>query len=158
MSFKRWGARRVCAFLLLCAATASGGTAVAAQGRAGQPQTPEVEMLAAVELKRKVDRNEPVTIIDVRASDTFINSDSKIKGALHVRPRRLQSRLAVSPLKDLPRDREVVTYCACPGDEASIRAAQTLLAAGFKRVRVLKGGWQAWLTARGPVEAKPRGT
>jgi rhodanese-related sulfurtransferase len=159
MSFKKWGAR-VCALFLICVALAGaravGGTD-AARAASEQPKPAEVEMMAAEELKRKVDRNEPVTIIDVRASDSYINSDGKIKGAIHVRPRRLKARLGVAPLKDIPRDREVVTYCACPADKASIRAAQLLSAAGFKRVRVLKGGWQAWLDTRGQVETKPRG-
>src|SRR5688500_10632749 len=73
----------------------------------------------------------PPVIIDVRSTETYVGSDSKIKGAQHVRLRRLRARLAQSPLKDLPRDREVVTYCACPSDEASVRAAQLFLAAGF---------------------------
>jgi len=62
----------------------------------------------------------------------------------------------MSPLKDAPRDREIVTYCACPRDEASIRAAQILLDAGFTRVYVLQGGWQMWLKANGQTEPRPR--
>jgi 3-mercaptopyruvate sulfurtransferase SseA len=52
--------------------------------------------------------------------------------------------------------REIVTYCACPSDEIAVRRAQVFMEAGFKRVRVLKGGWQAWLKAGGPVESKPK--
>jgi rhodanese-related sulfurtransferase len=51
----------------------------------------------------------------------------------------------------------VVAYCACPNDEASVFAAQILSSANFKRVLILKGGWQAWLKAKGPVEAKAKG-
>jgi len=64
------------------------------------------------ELKAKVAGNEPVTIIDVRATDAYIGSDNKIKGAIRVKLRRLKARLALAPLKDVPHDREVVTYCA----------------------------------------------
>jgi rhodanese-related sulfurtransferase len=54
----------------------------------------------------------------------------------------------------VPKDREIVTYCACPKDESSISAAQVLQASGFKRVRVLQGGWNEWLRAKGPVEPR----
>ena len=82
----------------------------------------------------------------------MLDNDNKIKGAIYVKLRKLRSRLGLPPLKDVPRNREVVTYCACPNDESSIRAAQTLLQSGFKRVRVLKGGWLAWKKANGQVE------
>jgi rhodanese-related sulfurtransferase len=95
-------------------------------------------------------------IIDVRATQSFVDSPNKIKGAIHVKARRLRHRLTFSPFKDLPRDREIVTYCACPSDEISARAAKVLLDAGFKRVRALKGGWQEWLKVGGQVESKPK--
>jgi rhodanese-related sulfurtransferase len=51
---------------------------------------------------------------------------------------------------------EVVTYCECPADEAAIIGARSLLTNGFKRVRVLKGGWNAWLKAGGQLKPRPR--
>ena len=140
-----------CALLAACAATFGVGAArVGAQGGAA-------EFVSAAELKERLSKGEPVTLIDLRSADTYAGSDGKIAGALHIKERRLRARLALPPLRDLARDAEVVTYCACPNDEAAVRAAQTLSAAGFKRVRVLKGGWRGWLDARGQVEAKPRG-
>jgi rhodanese-related sulfurtransferase len=115
-----------------------------------------IEGISVDELRRKLDNNEPVLIIDVRATDDFLNSDAKIPGATHIRPRRVQARLGAPPLKDVPRDRDIVIYCACANEETSARAAQTFLAAGFKRVRVLKGGWRAWLAASARVESKPK--
>jgi rhodanese-related sulfurtransferase len=116
-----------------------------------------VDLITVEELKAKFSANEAVVIIDVRGSESYANSDSKIKGAIHVNVRKLKFRLGFAPLKDVPRDRELVTYCACPSDEASIKAAQILLENGFKKVRVLKGGWQEWQKAAGPVEPRPRG-
>jgi len=109
------------------------------------------------ELKEKVTKNESPIILDVRGSESYANSQTRIKGALHVSPRKLKYRLGFPPLKDIPKDREMVTYCACSNDEAAITAAQVLVSSGFKRVRVLKGGWQEWLKAKGPVEQRPRG-
>ena len=113
-----------------------------------------VSMISADELKAKVTTNQPVTIIDVRSSEGYAASSTTIKGALHFKVRKLRSRLTYPPFKDLPRDREIVTYCACPKDQSSIAAAQILQAAGFKRVRVLQGGWQEWLRVSGPVEPR----
>jgi len=121
-----------------------------------QVNPPQIERITAEELKSKLARKKPLTIIDVRASNAYITSDQKIKGAIRVKLRRLKYRLSLPPLKDIPRDREVITYCACSHEETSIRAAQLLLAAGFKNVRALKGGWDAWLKADGQLETKPR--
>jgi len=154
MVFKQWSA---CLFLLCLGLACAGAIATPAQPLVN-PQTPApVQFVTAEELKAKLARNEPVTVIDVRSSSDFSESENKIKGSIHVKVRKLKSRLALPPLKNVARDREVVTYCACPNDEASIRAAQELMDAGFKRVRALKGGWVAWKKTNGPVESRPRG-
>lgn len=124
--------------------------------QAQTPATADVTMITADQLKAKLAGNQPVTIIDVRGSQSFAAATQTIKGAIHFKSRRLQSRLTFPPLKDLPKDREIVTYCSCPKDEASIAAAQVLQAGGFKRVRVLQGGWQEWLKANGPVQARTK--
>ena len=129
-----------------------GLTAIAAYAQ----DAPSVEMISADELKAKVISNNPVTIIDVRSSEGYAASSTTIKGALHFKVRKLKSRLTYPPFKDLPKDREIVTYCACPKDQSSITAAQILQAAGFKRVKVLQGGWQEWLRVSGPVEPRAK--
>lgn len=121
-----------------------------------QGQQPAINMITAEELKTKMVSNEPVVVIDVRSSEGFANSGTTIKGSTHFKLRKLKYRLQYPPFKDLPRDREIVTYCACPKDESSIAAAQILQAAGFTRVRVLQGGWTAWMRASGPVQPRAR--
>ena len=145
-----------CALLAVWVAT-SGLAAARAGAQGGELKPAGADFVSAVELREKLARGEPVTLIDLRSADVYAGSDGKIRGAIHIKERRLRARLALPPLRDVPRESEVVTYCACPDDEAAVRAARTLSAAGFKRVRVLKGGWRAWLDARGQVEAKPRG-
>ena len=115
-----------------------------------------VNMITAEELKTKLSNNEPVFVIDVRSSEGFANSSTTVKGSMHYKLRRLKSRLNYSPLKDMPRNREIVTYCACPKDQSSISAAQILQAAGFTRVKVLQGGWNEWLRVNGPVQARAK--
>ncbi|HEY6805003.1 MAG TPA: rhodanese-like domain-containing protein [Pyrinomonadaceae bacterium] len=114
----------------------------------------KVALISVDELKNKVSANEPVLILDVRSSESYANSRLKIKGALHFSVRKLKFRLSFPPLKDVPKDRAVVTYCACPSEEASIVAAKVLLDNGFKNVKALKGGWTEWQKANGPVEAR----
>ena len=135
---------------LILALIVVGLTAIAVHAQ----DAPNVSMISADELKTKVTNNHPVTIIDVRSSEGYANSSTTIKGAIHFKLRKLRSRLIYPPLKDLPRDREIVTYCACPKDQSSIAAAQILQAAGFTRVKVLQGGWQEWQRASGPVEPR----
>ena len=110
-----------------------------------------VEFIAPEELKAKIANNEPVSIVDLRGPSIYARADKTIVGAVHAKVRRVVYRL-----REFPRDREVVTYCSCPADEAAIIGAQSLLANGFTRVRVLKGGWNAWLQAGGQLRPRPR--
>ena len=152
--------RLVAVLLLTIAGSASPlyrGDRDAFKSGGAQQSTVTHSFISAEQLKAKLARNEAVNIIDVRSTDGYVNSKNKIKGAMYVKLRRLAYRLTMPPLKDIPRDRDIVTYCACPHDEASIRAAEILLDAGFTRVHVLQGGWQMWVKANGQTEARPRG-
>ena len=115
-----------------------------------------VSFITAEELKSKIVSKQSVTVLDVRNTSAFSESDQRIPGAIHIKLRRLRSRLKFAPLKDVPRDQEVVTYCACPNEETSLRAAEILREAGFTRVRALKAGWKGWVDAGGPVEQRRR--
>jgi membrane protein DedA with SNARE-associated domain/rhodanese-related sulfurtransferase len=48
---------------------------------------------------------------------------------------------------DLAPDTAVVVYCACPNDASAALVARRLIAAGFKNVRPLHGGIDAWQAA-----------
>ena len=154
MNFKKYGALAWILFLTFLA-IAKGGANESAAFAPGVPalqKSSETEFISADELKAKLAKKEPVAIIDVRAVNSLSANANKIKGAVYVQVRKLKYRLGFPPLKDVPHDREVVTYCACPNDELSVQAAHVLRDAGFKRVRVLKGGWVLWQKANGPVE------
>ena len=43
----------------------------------------------------------------------------------------------------------IVTLCACPEDAGAVQAAQALLKQGYRSVRPLRGGWEAWQAATG---------
>lgn len=158
MSFKSWSSWATL-FLFLSLSFASGGTnfsPTSTSAAVNQEVDSQTDFITAEQLKAKLSKNEPVMIIDVRSGNS-LTADNKIKGAYYVKLRRLKYRLRFSPLKDVPRERTVVTYCACPNDEASVRAAQILRDAGFKHVQVLKGGWVFWKKANGQIEPMARG-
>ena len=59
---------------------------------------------------------------------------------------------AIARTNDFPDDRDIVVYCACPNEESARRAAQLLMRKGYRRVRPLLGGIDAWVAAGHPVE------
>ena len=158
MSTKHWQLSSYAVFLVcLTLADINAANVQASLGSAvNRPNSNAVEFITVEELKSKITKKERVTIIDVRSSANYAGSDVKIKGAIRVKPTRLKGRLSVAPLKDVPRNSEVITYCGSPNDKSGVQAAEVLLASGFTRVRVLKGGWQEWLKVGGQVEARPK--
>jgi hypothetical protein len=73
-----------------------------------KPATPpgEIERITVEELKAKIAKNEPVTIIDSRSQGSYDGSNQKIKGAIRISASEIESRL-----NQIPRDKEVVIYC-----------------------------------------------
>ena len=53
---------------------------------------------------------------------------------------------------EVPREHEVVVYCACPNEASAAIVAKRLKQAGFRRVRPLHGGIDAWVAAGLPLE------
>ena len=90
------------------------------------------------ELRQLTQENQPAVILDVR-TELSRGGGGIIPGAL------IWSDLdrKMSSL-DLPHDVAVVVYCACPNDASAAQVAKRLMAAGFKNVRPLHGGIDAW--------------
>jgi membrane protein DedA with SNARE-associated domain/rhodanese-related sulfurtransferase len=89
-------------------------------------------------------------IIDVRSSTARALEPRWIPGALHVSMQDVAHRL-----KELPRDRDIILYCTCPSEASAARVAKILMNHGFKRVRPLHGGLDAWVAAGYAVESGP---
>lgn len=111
-------------------------------------EQPSISFLSVDELKELLRKKQQVFIIDARGADYDAGS-TKIKGAVHIPPDEIEQRT-----KEIPRNKLVVAYCACPDDGGAISAAQTLMGLGYTRLKVLKGGWDAWNAAHGTVEPK----
>ncbi len=98
------------------------------------------------ELARLIEGGDPPVIVDVRDAPARVR-DGSIPGALHW---PLDADDAALPA--LPRDRDVVVFCACPNEISAARVAKRLQRAGFARVRPLLGGIEAWARAGRPIE------
>ncbi len=86
-------------------------------------------------------------VIDVRSPMSQALT-GRIPGAITVDPKNLRvDLLAIEP------DSEVIVYCACPNEYTAAKLAKALVDHGFKRVRPLLGGIDAWKAAGFPVEA-----
>jgi len=81
-------------------------------------------------------------VVDVRSPTAVTLEPRRIPGALHVPLHSVREHL-----KDLPRDREIVAYCTCPNEASAAQVAKLLMDNGFKRVRPLHGGLDAWIAA-----------
>jgi membrane protein DedA with SNARE-associated domain/rhodanese-related sulfurtransferase len=90
------------------------------------------------ELASLLDSGSPATILDVRTPERRAAS-GWIPGSISVRD---VAELQVSP------GAEVIVYCDCPNDASAAIVAKKLKERGFKRVRPLAGGIEAW-QARG---------
>ena len=101
------------------------------------------------ELQQLIGSGRRPAIIDVRPAQ-HRQRDGAIPGALPW-PEQAEGDAAA-----LPREVEVVVYCACPNEVSAAVVARHLLRAGFINVRPLLGGIDAWIAAGLPVE-RPAG-
>lgn len=88
-----------------------------------------------------------ILLFDVRQPLDLLAYSEKIPGATRLAPKDL---LADPSL--IPQERDVVVYCTCPGDKTSREIIQRGLALGFRRVKLLRGGLDAWKQKGFPVE------
>lgn len=99
------------------------------------------------DLKHRLNSGEAVTIIDVRGTDEFTGPLGHIATARNIPIGELGGRLAeISELERKP------IVLVCRTDKRSAAAAQTLHAAGFAQINVLRRGMEQWNEAGHPVE------
>jgi rhodanese-related sulfurtransferase len=89
-------------------------------------------------------------VIDVRRHDAFTEAAQTIRGALRRDPEQVSTWIPSLPAADA-----FVVYCV-HGHEVSQRVAGAMAAQGIS-TRYLEGGIDAWTSAHGAVDPKPRG-
>ena len=115
--------------------------------RADARQPPGQELLMAFTEFRPLQAHKSVLVVDVRDADSFANG--RIPGAVHVPVRDIEAKLA--SVRKASKGRVVVTYCSCPTEASSLRAAKLLTGAGIT-ARALVGGFPRWVESGGLIE------
>ncbi len=105
-----------------------------------------MDRITVAELRGLIDDGKEVVILDVRPREVRAQ-DGIIPGAVAAHPDDIDPIV-----RKYARDAEIIVYCACPNEELAATAAKHLKEAGFKRIRPLLGGIEAWVAAGHPVE------
>lgn len=94
------------------------------------------------ELNEMLAHDERPLIVDVRSLSS--QSQGRIPGAIWIDNHAFDESLKAQGL-DHHASPEVIVYCACPNEASAATVAKKLMRAGFKRVRPLGGGIEAWI-------------
>lgn len=97
------------------------------------------------ELAERMARGDPVLLLDVRGA---VPGETRIPGAV---PAGTHQQV-LQDLANAPAGLDVVAYCDCPNDVSAARLAARLRKRGLP-VRVLAGGFGAWVAEGLPVQA-----
>jgi membrane protein DedA with SNARE-associated domain/rhodanese-related sulfurtransferase len=89
-------------------------------------------------------------IVDVRSEAARMVDTRVIPGALLADVKSVDLIMGAVPI-----DSELVIYCTCPNEASAAVVAKALMDHGYKRVRPLLGGLDAWETAGYPVAQLP---
>jgi membrane protein DedA with SNARE-associated domain/rhodanese-related sulfurtransferase len=106
----------------------------------------KIARISPEELKEKLDAGEDVLVVDLRHTLDFEANPETIPGALHVDAAELEEAYEV-----IPRDREIVLFCACPNEVTAARLALLLRSKGITRIRPLSGGYEGWRSRGFPL-------
>jgi rhodanese-related sulfurtransferase len=99
----------------------------------------KIARITPEELKEKMDAGEDIIIVDLRHALDFDANPETIPGALHVDAAELEEAYEV-----IPRDREIVLFCACPNEVTAARLALLLRSKGITQIRPLAEGYDGW--------------
>jgi rhodanese-related sulfurtransferase len=103
--------------------------------------------ITAEELHALLGSREETLVFDVRRPlDMFAHSEV-IPGARRVAPEDFFQNPSL-----LPKERDIVVYCTCPGEETSRKVLRLALHMGFDRVKLLKGGLEDWRAKGYPLK------
>jgi rhodanese-related sulfurtransferase len=94
------------------------------------------------ELRSLMQGQDKPLIVDLRGPAERLSDGRAIPGARAMSLAEIERRVA-----DFPRNREIVFYCNCPNEASAASAAKALHDLGYKRVRPLLGGLEAWIDA-----------
>ncbi len=107
----------------------------------------EQHAIAPEELYSLLGSHQDVALFDVRQPLDLLAHSEIIPGARRVPP----ADVLASPSL-IPKDKEAIVYCTCPGDKTSRAILRRALDLHFSKIKSLKGGLEAWKAKGYPVE------
>jgi rhodanese-related sulfurtransferase len=107
-----------------------------------------IARITADELKRMMDNGHELLVVDLRGALDHEADPYTIRGALRMTAEELAQRH-----HEIPRDQDVILFCACPNEATAAKMALMLRSKGVTRVRPLVGGIDAWREKAFPLEA-----
>ena len=111
-----------------------------------------VARISPTELKQLMDDGHQMLVVDLRGIEDHLADPYTIPGALRISVEEFEHRH-----DDIPRDRDVILFCACPNEATAARMALMLKRKGILRVRPLAGGIDRWRELAYPLQvAEPR--
>lgn len=106
----------------------------------------ELHSITPEALHTLMSSNQALLILDVRLPLDLLTDAEIVPGATRIAPQEVLQNPSL-----IPRDKDAVVYCTCPGDKTSLRILKQALAIGFSRVKFLKGGLAGWKAKGYPV-------
>ena len=106
-----------------------------------------VARITPTELKQLMDNGHQSVVVDLRGTLDHVADPYTIPGALRISAEELEQRH-----HDIPRDRDVILFCACPNEATAAKMALMLKRRGINRVRPLAGGIDGWRELAYPLE------
>lgn len=99
------------------------------------------------ELHQMIEDGRTPVVVDVRSQASRLIDTRIIPGALMADLRGIDQEL-----NHVSIDQDVVIYCSCPNEVSAAKAAKGLMMQGYRRVRPLLGGLDAWADAGYTIE------
>jgi rhodanese-related sulfurtransferase len=107
----------------------------------------EKHSLTAEELHSLLASQPELLVFDVRQPLDLLAYPEVIPGARRVPPKEVLEKPSL-----IPKEKDAVIYCTCPGEKTSREILDRALALHFSRIKFLKGGLAAWKANGYPVE------
>jgi rhodanese-related sulfurtransferase len=106
----------------------------------------EIEKVQVEELKKMIENKADMVVVDNQPKVAY--DMGHIPGAIN-----FPWATEIKRPAGLPRDKVLILYCACQHEEDATDVANKLMENfGYKKIKLLEGGWLKWIKLGYPVE------
>jgi rhodanese-related sulfurtransferase len=107
----------------------------------------EQHSITTEELHLLLASKQELLLLDVRQPLDLLAYPEIIPGAQRIPPKDVLEKPFL-----IPKEKDAVVYCTCPGDKTSRAVLHQALGMQFSRIKFLRGGLAAWKANGYPVE------